>query len=276
MRRDVLNPGLGSHVVNDLAYLALPPTLSPSSEQKRPLLPIADQNRSASGQPVMDGATGRDTERDDSFLVALSDDPDDAVGKTDILNVNPDQLPDTDSGCIQEFESCPITKMSCFAVLRSGTRRFHEPRCAIHCEDHRECAICSRTGEFARGVTPRAACVRRPFEEPAGACAPSGDSGTRQLALIHLSEPRPQDRQVHLGDVARLLFIDEHDQLLYVRAVCADRVLSQSALSREVHREVVQELTALLGCVRSYLFGDVHGLTVADERSSHKGLRPFR
>ena len=210
--------------------------------------PIAEEERAAAlGCHVAEGEETRPPVRDpanepverdvadghEPFLVALSDDPDEAAVERDILQIETERLADPQSGRVQELEEGPS------AQVRGG---FQEALHLIDRERLWQQARLARQVDVLGDIDRDQSLPEREAVEAADARRPSSEGRRGETGIVRPS-PSGSGRKVPKRRVWRPVPLGRaspcRGEVVEIAAIRANRRLRQAAFDPEIRQEVL-------------------------------------
>ena len=225
---------------------------------------VASSGRPSSSHAVS-AACGRLAERHGALLVALAEHAQQPPGPVDVVDVEPAQLADTNSGGVQQLNDQLVAQCERIALLCTGFGGGHGVERLILSQHSRQSASGFGYLQPRRRITRQQPPARRPRGEGLDRRRASRQRSARRACRRLNRQPGPKDRQgqpVQSG--AGHTFGEKAEQRAQVAQVRAAGVVGAAALQREKLVELLEHRPQPR--VASLLPAGVHSPTVADRR----------
>lgn len=237
VRGNVDDASEACEVMDDLANLSLPPTLSPRAKEQRLLRGVGDEHRATALKPCVDGAASRKTKRDNAFARPLAEDTHGALGELNICDINSDELPHTNPRRVEEFDGGPVTQVCRVAALGPRARSFHERARRVDIKNVGKHAVGAGARKPGRRIVLKVPCAASPLKKGTDRCTAARECCAGEIALAHVGKPGTQESKIDIGRPLESAPGRVGGQLLNVAPVGPDSVRGEPPLDPEVDAE---------------------------------------
>jgi hypothetical protein len=196
------------------------------------------QARSPRVLPTLNSLHSRDAEGNGPLLVALAEHSDDVARLVDVVNVEADELANSNAGGIEEFEHRVVAQLLRARLPWRQVRRRLEQRDSLGLREHpRQESLRLRRGQDQTwvGSQPTASGAERC--EHSGGCRMPGDRRSRPATGGQLGKPAAQNSDIEVTGARLAHSVRMVKQTPNVGGICPNRVFRQPALKTQVADE---------------------------------------
>ena len=155
--------------------------------------------RAAEAQPILQCPVGGQPERHRSFLVALAEYPDQPARTVDIVDIEPAQFADPNTGGVQHLHDQAVPQGHRITLGRSRFRGRHGSIRLIPAEYGGQRSVRARRSQARTGIDREMTGVCQPSRESAGRRGTSSHGRSRGPARGQIRQPRSQQAEIDLG-----------------------------------------------------------------------------